>query len=229
MQTSSPRPHLLDRFPHLRSRSPEEARALIGQIFSPHHLAMRGKEMMLNLHHNRIRLSQLGLNVLTYGVPVEIDQRERGDFYMLMLPLKGHAVAECGGRLGKVDKGCMGVLYPRQATRMQWSGDCEMILLEVPRQTFEEAVGTLQVQGRNINVSLPRTSQAVGAWWQSVLDMTHSLHHYGDQWLSQPRMQLAMEEFLLAGLHPLFSDQSVTPFQGAVLSANSQRAQSARC
>lgn len=224
MQTGSQSPQLLDRFPHLRSRSAEEATAMIGKVFSPHRLAMCGKERALDLRHNRVRLSQLGINVLSYGVPVEIDQRERGDFYMMLHPLQGHAITECGGQSIALDSSTMGLLYPRQPTRMYWSGDCEMLLLEVPRLIFEEMANATTVQVRHPARALSRTSQPVAAWWQSVLDMTYSLHHHGDRWLAQPRMQLAIEEFLVAGLHTLFSDHGTSSESGTVLSANSQRA-----
>ena len=114
---------------------------MMGRVFSPHRLAMRGHDGTLDLRHNRVRLSQLGINVLTYGAPVEIDPGERGDFYMLLLPLQGHATTECGGRRVTLDAGTMGVLHPRQVTRMQWSGDCEMIMLEVPRLMLEDVIG----------------------------------------------------------------------------------------
>lgn len=224
MQASSPSLHLLDRFPLLRSRSPDEARELIGRIFSPHRLAMRGKERALDVRHNRVRLSQLGINVLTYGVPVEIDQRERGDFYMLMHPLRGQATTECGGQSVTLDANTMGILSPREATRMEWSGDCEMILLEVPRLLFDDVASAILGKGKRPGQSLPRASQAVAAWWQSVLDMTHSLSQYGDQWLAQPRMQLAMEEYLVAGLHTLFANHHAMPVHCAVLSETRQRA-----
>ncbi len=198
---------------------------MMGRVFSPHRLAMRGHDGTLDLRHNRVRLSQLGINVLTYGAPVEIDPGERGDFYMLLLPLQGHATTECGGRRVTLDAGTMGVLHPRQVTRMQWSGDCEMIMLEVPRLMLEDVIGAgAPGADSGPTLALPRASQSVAAWWQSVLDMTHSLHHYGEQWLAQPRMQLAIEEFLVAGLRTLFTDQCTMPAGGAVLSANSQRA-----
>lgn len=198
---------------------------MMGRVFSPHRLAMRGQHGELELRHNRVRLSQLGINVLTYGAAVEIDPGERGDFYMLQLPLQGHATTECGGRRVTLDAGTLGVLYPRQVTRMQWSGDCEMIMLEVPRQMLEDVVvpGHHGSEG-GPTLALPRASQSVAAWWQSVLDMTNGLHHFGEHWLAQPRMQLAIEEFLVAGLRSLFSDHCATPACGAVLSANSQRA-----
>lgn len=225
MQAHSPSPHLLDRFPLFRSRSPDEASAMMGRVFSPHRLAMRGQEDELDLRHNRIRLSQLGINVLTYGAAVEIDPGERGDFYMLMLPLSGHATTESNGRQVHLDAGTLGVLHPRQVTRMQWSRECEMILLEVPRQLLDDVVGTVSV-GRDGGpmLALPRATQSVAAWWQSVLDMTNNLHHFGEQWLSQPRMQIAMEQFLVAGLQVLFGDQCASLREGVALSATGHRA-----
>lgn len=222
---SSSEAHLLDRYPLFRSRSPDEACELMGNVFSPHRLAMRGHGSDLAVRHNRVRLSQLGINVLTYGAEVEIDPGERGDFYMLLLPLQGQAVTECTGRSAALDAGTMGVLHPRQLTRMNWSPDCEMVLLEVPRQVLEDVVGdTPHSHDGQLTLALPRATPAVAAWWQSALDMTHSLHHFGDQWLAQPRMQLAMEGFLVAGLRMLFNGSDPLPQVHAPLSANSHRA-----
>lgn len=224
MQTSS-ESHLLDRFPLFRSRSADEASALMGNVFSPHRLAMRGQTCDLQLRHNRVQLSQLGINVLTYGAAVEIDPGERGDFYMLLLPLQGQATTECTGRCATLDADTMGVLHPRQLTRMDWSPDCEMVLLEVPRKVLETVVGDApHSSDGGLTLALPRATPSVAAWWQSVLDMTHSLHHFGDQWLAQPRMQQAMEGFLVAGLHMLFNGPAQPPLVALPLSANSHRA-----
>jgi AraC-like DNA-binding protein len=217
--------HLLDRFPLFRSRSPDEASALMGNVFSPHRLAMRGACSDLALRHNRVRMSQLGLNVLTYGAEVDIDPGERGDFYMLLLPLQGQAVTECAGRSAVLDPGTMGVLHPRQRTSMHWGPDCEMVLLEVPRPVLEDVVGaTPLTRDGQLTLALPRATPSVGAWWQSVLDMTHNLHQFGDQWLAQPQVQRAMEGFLVAGLRMLFSDPDMPPPMAQPLSANSHRA-----
>lgn len=217
--------HLLDRFPLFRSHSPEEASALMGNVFSPHRLAMRGHDGGLALRHNRIRLNQLGLNVLTYGAEVDIDPGERGDFYMLLLPLRGQATTECLGRKAVLDHGTMGVLHPRQPTRMRWGPDCEMVLLEVPRPLLEDVVGeTPHSPDGGLTIALPRAMPSVGAWWQSVLDMTHNLHQFGEQWLAQPRAQVAIEGFLVAGLDMLFNATDTHTVATPVLSANSQRA-----
>lgn len=224
MHTSS-EPHLLDRYPLFRSRSPDEASALMGNVFSPHRLATRGPSGDLAMRHNRVRLSQVGINVLSYGADVEIDPGERGDFYMLLLPLQGQATTECTGRSATLDAGTMGVLHPRQLTRMNWSPDCEMVLLEVPRQVLEDVVGEApHTRDGGLTLALPRATPSVAAWWQSVLDMTNSLHHFGDQWLAQPRMQQAMEGFLVSGLHMLFNEPGTLLPAVAPLSANCHRA-----
>lgn len=197
----------------------------MGNVFSPHRLAMRGQATDLQVRHNRVRLSQVGINVLTYGAEVDIDPGERGDFYMLLLPLQGQAVNECGGRSVVLDAGTMGVLHPRQTTRMNWSTDCKMLLLEVPRQVLEEVVGEApHSRDGALTLALPRTLPSVAAWWQSALDMTHSLHHFGDQWLAQPRMQQAMEGFLVTSLRMLFNEPDTTPSTLAPLSTNCHRA-----
>ena len=217
--------HLLDRYPLFRLRSADEASALMGNVFSPHRLAMRGQASDLQLRHNRVRLSQLGINVLTYGAAVEIDPGERGDFYMLLLPLQGQAITECTGRSATLDAGTMGILHPRQITRMDWSPDCEMVLLDVPRQLLEDVVGEApHTPDGGLTLALSRANPSVAAWWQSVLDMTNSLHHFGDQWLAQPRMQQAMEGVLVAGLRMLFNVPERMPLAALPLSANSHRA-----
>ena len=64
---------LLDSYPLIRSRSAEEARQRVGDVFSPHRLALRGDTRGLNVRHNRVALGQSAINVLHYGAEVEID------------------------------------------------------------------------------------------------------------------------------------------------------------
>lgn len=217
---------LLDSFPLFRSRSADEARDLVGREFSPHRLAVRGSDHTLEVRHNQVRFDQLGINVLSYGAEVEIDPGERGDFYMLQLPLRGQARMHCGRQEAVLDPGVMGVLHPRAPTLMHWSGDCAMLLLQVPSHALQDHLGPWQVRGqeRLATLTLSRQDPAVAAWWQSVLDLTRNLHHHGRQWLSQPRAQSAMESFLLAGLSLLRqSPERCDPCVAAAASAGQGR------
>ncbi len=193
---------LLDAYPLIHSRSAAEARDLVGRALSPHHLFVRSGEHAFEARHNQIRLDQVAINVLSYGAEVEIDPGERGDFYLLQLPLRGRARLRCNGQEAWVDSEVMSVLQPRAQTRMVWSGDCAMIMLQVPsRVLHSEAEHTGPLPAFNLTRS--RQDPAVAAWWQAVGDMTRNLHDHGAQWLRYPAAFSAMEGFLLTGLELL--------------------------
>jgi len=190
---------LLDDYPLSRSRSACEASQLIGRALSPHQLHVRNGADHFEARHNQIHLGHVALNVLSYGAEVEIDPGERGDYYLLQLPLQGRARVRCNGQEAWVGPDTMSVLQPRAQTRMIWSGDCTMIMLQVPSQmlrTDGDSDGPLPA----LNLTRSRHDPAVAAWWQAVTDMTRNLHNYGAQWLRHPAAFGAMEAFLLSGL-----------------------------
>ena len=190
---------LLDDYPLSRSRSACEASQLIGRALSPHQLHVRDGAVHFEARHNQIHLGQLALNVLSYGSEVEIDPGERGDSYLLQLPLQGRARVRCNGQEAWVGPDTMSVLQPRAETRMIWGGDCAMIMLQVPSQmlrTDGDTGGPLPA----LNLTRSRHDPAVAAWWQAVIDMTRNLHNHGAQWLRHPAAFGAMEAFLLSGL-----------------------------
>ena len=162
---------LLDDYPLSRSRSACEASQLIGRALSPHQLHVRDGAVHFEARHNQIHLGQLALNVLSYGSEVEIDPGERGDSYLLQLPLQGRARVRCNGQEAWVGPDTMSVLQPRAETRMIWGGDCAMIMLQVPSQmlrTDGDTGGPLPA----LNLTRSRHDPAVAAWWQAVIDLT---------------------------------------------------------
>ena len=125
-------PQLLDAFQLIRSQNVEEASERMGRVFSPHRLELRDSAARLDLTHNQVRLRDVSLNFLQYGTPVLIDPGERGDFYMIQLPLRGSAQVVSGGTEVRSDTQTLSVLQPRTRSRMTWSGDCAMILVQAP-------------------------------------------------------------------------------------------------
>ncbi len=200
-------PHLLEAFPLSRASTVQEACERVGRIFSPHRLELRGAAQGLDLHHNQVRLRELSLNTLSYGADVLIDPGERGDFFMVQLPLAGHAAIVEGCAETRGDTRMLTVLQPRQRCRMLWSGDCRMILLQVPRDVVERRAAEW---GRK---APPRFASArsrqdpeVAAWWQAVEDLTCNLDRHGPQWMRHPAACAAMEEFLLSAFTAMLSE-----------------------
>lgn len=216
---------LLDAYPLVRARSASEAREQIGRALSPHQLRVRTGEHTFEARHNQIELKDVAINVLSYGAEVEIDPGERGDFYLLQLPLQGRARLRCDGKEAWVDRNVMSVLQPRARTSMLWSGDCTMILLQVPSQVIHDAgqpgkhaCGVLPA----FSLTRSRRDPAVAAWWQAVADLTRNLHDHGAQWLRHPVAYAAMESFLLSGLELLHAPCGDPPAGAAPLPADSR-------
>lgn len=205
------RAQLLDSFPLLRSRIVEEARERIGHVFSPHRLELRG-DGLLDARHNQVRLRDVSLHVLGYGAEVAIDPGERGDFYLAQLPLGGSAQLVCGRQQVQVDAGVLSILQPKTRSRMVWSGDCSMILVQVPR-TVVHARAAQWGQGTEPQFSLAysRSVPDVAAWWQAVADLTDNIDRFGGRWLSHPAAYGAMEEFLLSAFTALLGEAGPVP------------------
>jgi AraC-like DNA-binding protein len=199
---------LLDAFPLVRSHSVEESSDRISRVFSPHHLELRSQSKRLDVSHNRVRLHNMSLNVLHYGAEVVIESCQRGDFYLAQLPLSGRARVACDGEEVDTDPSMLSVLQPKSMSRMVWSEDCTMILLQVPRRMVHERAMREGMRNEP-RFALARSRQIpnVGAWWQAVLDLTRNIDRFGRQWLGHPAAYASMEEFLLSAFISLLAEQ----------------------
>ncbi|MET4577337.1 AraC family transcriptional regulator [Ottowia thiooxydans] len=201
-------PQLLDTFPLVRSHNLEEASDRIGRVFSPHRLELKNRAGQLDVSHNQVRLRDVSLNVLHYGADVLIDPGERGDFYMVQLPLSGGAQLSCGKEEVFADSNVLSVLQPQSKSRMVWSGDCSMILVQVPRKVVHDRAMAWGVS-KTPKFALARSRQSpeVAAWWQAVVDLTKNIDRFGQQWLRHPAAFSAMEEFLLTAFTSLLCER----------------------
>lgn len=216
-------PQLLDAYPLVRSRNVADASERIGRVFSRHQLALRRGE--LDVRHNQLRLNEVSLNVLRYGAEVSIDPGERGDFYLVQLPLAGHAQLASGGQQVQVDPDVLSVLQPQARSQMVWSGDCTMLLVQVPRPVVDRrAADSGAGAAPRFALTRSRRDPAVAAWWQAVLDLTHNLDRFGPQWLQHPAAAAAMSEFLLSAFTSLLCE----PVDAATAPVKPQRGD-ARC
>lgn len=198
--TARPSPRqLLDAFPVVRSRSVDDASERVGRLFSQHRLELCGRGRELDVQHNQVALGEVSINVLRYGADVLIDPGERGDFYLVQLPLSGSAELDSGGQCVHVDPAVLSVLQPHTRSRMVWTGDCSMLLVQVPRALVERrAAQAGWVERPRFALSRSRRDPDVAAWWHAVLDLTRNLDRFGRQWLQRPAAAAAMSEFLLS-------------------------------
>jgi AraC-like DNA-binding protein len=197
---------LLDAFPLSRARTVAEASERIGRTFSPHRLELRGDARALDVHHNQVRMRSVTINTLRYGTDVFIDPGERGDFYMVQLPLSGKSVLMNGREETGLDPEVLSVLQPRARCRMLWGRDCSMILVQVPADALQRRAAQWGIDTPRFPTSRSRRDPAVAAWWQAALDLTCNLDRYGQQWQRHAAAFDAMEDFLLCALTSMLGE-----------------------
>ena len=212
---------LLDSFPLIRSRSIEEAQQRVGDVFSRHRLQVQGRTKGLDLWHNRVTLGQSSLNVLHYGAEVDIDPGERGDFYLVQLPLTGCARITSGNHAVDVNENVLSVLQPRTPSRMRWSTDCTMLLLQTPSHVVQEYVG--EGERPRMALSRRRGEPEVAAWCQAMLDMARNIDQFAAQWQAHPTATAAMEGFLLTAFSCLLHQPDAAAAPDAPVQARSLR------
>lgn len=204
-----PAPLLLDSFPLVRASTAEQASREIGQVFSKHHLELQDGAEILDARHNQVRLQESSLNVLSYGAGVTIDPGERGDFYMVQIPLRGSARLESKDEDIAIDTDVLSILQPRGHGRMHWSEDCEMLLFSAPAQLVQRRFFSDSAP-RHIDFALSRSRQdpGVAAWWQAAMDITQNLDRFGSLWLTHRAACASMEEFLLSAFALLMPEDA---------------------
>lgn len=121
----------------------EETRAMVGRVMKPHRLdvAARGHRLAARMHH--APFGDVSLNRLHYGADVDIIPGPLEDFFLVQMPLAGHARIECGAQY--IDSGpqLASVLNAADATTMRWGADNDQLMVRIPRALIER---TLAVQ-----------------------------------------------------------------------------------
>ena len=140
----------LDRFSVVDTRSPEDARERIGQIFCPHFLLPReARPASFHARHNFAPQAGYSANFVAYGAEVEIDPGELSRFFLLQWPVRGAAKVRCGAGNAEASAGKVATLLsPSLPTRMVWREGCEKLIVLITREAlqrqFDALTGTPQ-------------------------------------------------------------------------------------
>ena len=112
------------------------ARDRVAQKFCRHRLEIAGDRGAFRAVHNHLPGDMISLNYISYGADVMIDPGELGDFYLIQMPIAGHATIRNGGEEFQTDIATASVLNPDLATRMHWWRGCAQILIQVRKEPF---------------------------------------------------------------------------------------------
>lgn len=184
-----------------RTTDLDEARIECGRVFNPHRLAVLGARQRLQAGMDHLRLGPLSLNRLHWGAAVAVDPDRLGDYYLVSMPLRGHAGFELDGRRTEVSARCAGVVSAAQRFRFDASPDFEQVVVRVERQAVEAGwlalTGTPPARPIDFDCALPIDGRAWQAL-QPVLDLIARRAATAHD--ASPHLDARLEDLLVATL-----------------------------
>jgi AraC-like DNA-binding protein len=141
----------LSRYALFHSNDLDEAREEVAKIFCPHRLTTV-RATRLDACHHSVDLGGFSLNYVRYGADVIIEPGELGTFFLLQIPLSGHAHIRSGQQELDTSPRQASLLSPSLGVSMRWSEGCAKLLAQIPRAAVER---TLQAMlGRSLRGSI---------------------------------------------------------------------------
>lgn len=152
----------------LDTRSPEEAREVVGRIFCPHFLSPRERRpASFHAVHATALQDGYSVNHVAYGAEVDIDPGELTRFFLIQIPIAGVAHVACGRASVDVGPGrAASILSPTLPTRMRWGEACEKIIVLIERERMETHYRALT--GRAGPVEFPVGLDLTGAIGRAI-------------------------------------------------------------
>ncbi len=125
---------------HFASRDLDEARSYVGGFFCNHQLTLVNRQADLNTVFDHVRIGSVGLVQMGYGEDVLVTPGALEDFYLVQIPISGHAIIRFGREEFFTPVGGASVQHPEDHLEMRWSADCRKVVLRVDRTRFERFI-----------------------------------------------------------------------------------------
>lgn len=121
----------LSNFAVIATEDLDQAREEVARIFCPHDLQLGHGREAFDTRHHVAPLRDLSLNYVQYGAEVMIDPGCLGSFFLLQIPLRGHADIRWGAESFVADAGCASLISPSQPLSMRWGDDTPHLIVKL--------------------------------------------------------------------------------------------------
>ena len=187
-----------------RSRSLDEACDFISGIFCPHDLKNVGQSVKADVIVRHAPLIDTSINFLSHGAPVEITPEPFKSFYLLQTPTAGSAMVTRGQRILEVPMGSATISAPDEEIQMEWSADCEKLILRIDRTTLETMYGSITGAAPSAPLRfedvIPLTSGPMQSVWRMINMISEDLLENQESIFKSHHAMQHMEQSLLFAL-----------------------------
>jgi len=122
------------------SRDLDQTRYLVGQVMKPHQLEISGHSQQLNARMHHMTFGGVSFSRLRYGAEVDIQPDCLNDFYLIQMPLTGHAFVNSGNQHVESNPDVASVLSPNEPIAMHWSADNDQLMIRINRTLIDRAI-----------------------------------------------------------------------------------------
>jgi AraC-like DNA-binding protein len=116
----------------------DAVRAGVARIFKPHLLRLHGGSADLQASMYHLRQGDTSINRLEYGAEVEIDPDRLDDFFLVQIPVAGHASIACGNRRFDSTPLAASLVSPTLPLHMRWHAGNAQVCVRFERRKVEE-------------------------------------------------------------------------------------------
>jgi AraC-like DNA-binding protein len=120
------------------SRDFDAVRQGVARIFKPHLLRLHGTGANLQARMHHLRQGNASVNRLEYGAEVEIDPERLDDFFLVQIPVAGHATIACGNRRFDSTPQAASLVSPTLPLHMRWHAGNAQVCVRFERRMVEE-------------------------------------------------------------------------------------------
>ncbi|WP_052869445.1 AraC family transcriptional regulator [Streptomyces niger] len=120
-----------------------EARAAVGRAFCPHDLRITQRSATLDARLHGAPFDRTGLYYLDYGTEVRITPGDLESFFLVQIPLAGHAEITCGREEIISSPELASVPSPTGKLDMRWAGGNPQLIVWFDRASLESHLGSL--------------------------------------------------------------------------------------
>jgi AraC-like DNA-binding protein len=119
------------------SRDFDAVRQGVARIFKPHRLCLHGKATALRARMHHLRQGGASVNRLEYGADVEIDPDRLDDFFLVQIPVAGHASIACGNHRFDSTPQAASLVSPTLPLHMRWHEGNAQVCVRFERDMVE--------------------------------------------------------------------------------------------
>lgn len=198
----------LERYELFHSRDLDQAREIVGRIFTPHRLDLLGREKRLDARMHSRRFRDIAVNYITYGGDVRIDPGPLETFFVVQIPLSGRAEIRCGNEQVESKPGLASVVSPTEPLTMRWSSDCAQLIVRIERTALEarlsDMLGVSLRRPLRFKPAMDVESRYGQSWRLAVETLVADIDRPGSL-IEHPLVAQQAEQLLMTGLlvaHP---------------------------